>query len=302
MVVHKKELDSLDPLKELGEKRGEKKDGVIIEREENENDQVISELLREEEQLRRKEKQKKVMKRKKEHLEEMKNRKMEIEGDSKKIRKRKNTEDSNVGKTTELSKDNLRLLNKEELLDTEVKGLNYEWLAKIRSNIDKEKKMREELVLQSRSIMNLNKILVNDKGVLYIQKQFFEMEHPHHKDFHRRIQDIITNIMNNKKFEKFNSRLHSFKYKCNIHMGIDKTDIPLKCIYYNEQEVVRKITYYLNDLFLNEIEDCFKWHMQNKKKSRNERLRKRPLSKFLKKEYESDESIDIFKMEDNDND
>ncbi|CRG97456.1 RED-like protein, putative [Plasmodium gallinaceum] len=180
-----------------------------------------------------------------------------------------------------------------------VKGLDFLLLNKIRNKLINKISLEKEKV-KSNKIKYPNKIpeFLNNESK-YIYKYFFLYEHPHHINFKKKIENIYNNIMNNMKFKNFNKNIHYFNYKYNVDMNVDKNDIPIKYIY-NVDNIKTNYTYYIKDSFLNEIGICFKWHMENKKKKKNERLSKRPLTGFLKEEQICDEYIDIFKN-DNEN-
>ncbi|CRH02316.1 RED-like protein, putative [Plasmodium relictum] len=178
-----------------------------------------------------------------------------------------------------------------------VKGLDFLLLNKVRNKlIDKISLEKEKIKGNKINTSNQIPNFLNSESK-YIYKYFFLYENPHHINFKKKIEKISDNIMNNMKFKNFNKNIHSFNYKYNIDMNIDKNDIPIKYIY-NVDDIKTNYTYYMKDSFLNEIDLCFKWHMQNKKKKKNERLSKRPLTNFLKGEQISDEHIDIFKNDD----
>ncbi|SBT80597.1 RED-like protein, putative [Plasmodium malariae] len=186
-----------------------------------------------------------------------------------------------------------------------VKGLDFLLLNKVRNKlIDKISSEREKLKgnrttgIGSGGGLFSNKIpsFSNDESK-NIFKYFFLYEHPHHIHFKKKIENIYDNIMNNMKFKNYNKNIHAINYKYNIGMDVDKNDVPIKYIY-NVDDIKTKYTYYLKNSFIEEIDTCFKWHMENRKKKKSERLSKRPLTTNLLKKEEhiyDDDDIDIFK-------
>ncbi|VWU51818.1 RED-like protein, putative [Hepatocystis sp. ex Piliocolobus tephrosceles] len=192
-----------------------------------------------------------------------------------------------------------------------VKGLDFLLLNKVRNklinkiNLEKEKVSKNQLTTTSTTATTSN-ILYNkiptfvNEDSKHIFKYFFIYEHPHHIHFKNKIENLHNNIINNMKFKSFNRNIHLINYKVNIDFGIDKNDVPIKCIH-NIDDIKLNKSYYINDLFLNQIDECFKWHAENKKKKKHERLSKRPLTaNFLQNKQipEEEEYIDIFKTED----
>ncbi|KJP90084.1 hypothetical protein AK88_00253 [Plasmodium fragile] len=185
-----------------------------------------------------------------------------------------------------------------------VKGLDYLLLNKVRNKlIDKISSEKEKLKANKTSDGRLsNKIptFSNDES-RHIFKYFFLYEHPHHIHFKKKIENIYDNIINNMKFKNYNKNIYSVNYKYNINMEVEKNDVPIRYIY-KVDDVKVNYTYHLKSSVLDEIDVCFKWHMENRKKKKHERLPKRPLTgSFFQQEQnyelgqEDDDDIDIFK-------
>ncbi|CAA9990670.1 RED-like protein, putative [Plasmodium knowlesi strain H] len=186
-----------------------------------------------------------------------------------------------------------------------VKGLDYLLLNKVRNKlIDKISSERKKLKVNKTDngpVANKIPTFSNDES-RHIFKYFFLYEHPHHVYFKRKIENIYGNIMNNMKFKNYNRNIYSVNYKYNINMEVDKNDVPIRYIY-KVEDVKVNYTYHLEASVLDEIDVCFKWHMENKKKKKNERLPKRPLTaNFFRQEQnyelgqgEDDDDVDIFK-------
>ncbi|GAW83276.1 hypothetical protein, conserved [Plasmodium gonderi] len=175
-----------------------------------------------------------------------------------------------------------------------VKGLDYVLLNKVRNKlIDKISLEKEKLKGNKTNDISLsNRIpkFSNDES-RHIFKYFFLYEHPHHIHFKKKIENIYDNITNNMKFKNYNKNIHSVNYKYNINMEVEKNDIPIKYIY-NVDDIKMNYTYHLKPPVLNEIDLCFKWHKENKRKKKNERLPKRPLTASLFKQEQTYENID----------
>lgn len=181
-----------------------------------------------------------------------------------------------------------------------VKGLDFILLKKVRANLNNAnggqsnfitfgEKREEE---KDRLFFDLNNNSVDCKQ---IYKYFFLLEHPHHKDFRNKVKSISDSIIEkNMKFQHYNRSIHNTFYKCNLNMEVEVNDIPPKYIVESD-EVQRITTDYLGNGYLNELEDCFKWHAENKKKKKEDRLPKRT-SRFLKNQnmQEEDPDFDIF--------
>ncbi|ANQ09382.1 Uncharacterized protein PCOAH_00037900 [Plasmodium coatneyi] len=186
-----------------------------------------------------------------------------------------------------------------------VKGLDYLLLNKVRNKlIDKISSEKEKLKANKTSDGRMaNKIpTFSNEESRHIFKYFFLYEHPHHIHFKKKIENIYDNIINNMKFKNYNKNIHSVNYKYNINMEVEKNDVPIRYIY-KVEDVKVNYTYHLGASILDEIDVCFKWHMENKKKKKNERLPKRPLTAGLFQQeqnnyelvQEDDDDIDIFK-------
>ncbi|KMZ77817.1 hypothetical protein PVIIG_00505 [Plasmodium vivax India VII] len=185
-----------------------------------------------------------------------------------------------------------------------VKGLDYLLLNKVRNKlIDKISSEKEKLKAKKTSDGRIaNKIpTFSNEESRHIFKYFFLYEHPHHIHFKKKIGNIYDNIMNNMKFKNYNKNIYSVNYKYNINMEVEKNDVPIRYIY-KVEDVKVNYTYHLKAPVLDEIGVCFKWHMENKKKKKSERLPKRPLTTSLFQQErnfelaeEDDDDIDIFK-------
>ncbi|SBT46925.1 RED-like protein, putative [Plasmodium ovale wallikeri] len=178
-----------------------------------------------------------------------------------------------------------------------VKGLDFLLLNKVRNKLINKISSEKEKLKGNKFSGVSNKIpYFKNEESKHIFKYFFLYEHPHHIYFKKKIQNIYDNIINNMKFKNYNRNIHLVNYKYNIHMDVEKNDVPIKYIY-NIDDIKMNRTYYLKNVFLNEIDTCFKWHIENKKRKKHERLSKRPLTTYFSKEkkIESDDDIDIFK-------
>ncbi|CAD2103602.1 RED-like protein, putative [Plasmodium vinckei lentum] len=183
-----------------------------------------------------------------------------------------------------------------------VKGLDFLLLNKVRNKLIDKINSEKEKSKGNKSVEKYNNIKTfNHEESKQIFKHFFLYEHPHNIHFKKKIEDLHNNIMNNMKFKHFNKNIHSINYKFNISPEIEQNDIPIKYIY-DIDDIKICHTYYLKDTILNELDTCFKWHMENRKKKKSKRLPKRPLTTvfFNNKQikYEDDEDIDIFKNDD----
>lgn len=289
-------------------------DNFEKEKKEKENDA----LLKEEKKLKRKQK---YLIKKKKNEEKNENQKYRDRAEERRKGILKDVKDesvlyNNINNTIDESK----FMGGDEEHTHLVKGLDFLLLNKVRNKlIDKISSEKEKM-----KINNINKYITSGENVLtnrslslssttsfineeskYIFKYFFLFEHPHHIHFKDKINGIYENIINNMKFKNYNKNIHSVNYKYNIDMDIDQNDIPIKYIY-NVDHIKNHHTYYLKNSFLNEIGECFKWHMENKKKKKSERLSRRPLTNnfsdpnLVSQVQAEDDDIDIFKIDDKD--